>query len=238
MKNFVFSSSATVYGLPQYLPLDEKHSTIGDQITNPYGKTKYVVEQILKDVYKSDASWNIIILRYFNPVGSHPSGLIGEDPKGVPANLMPFIAQVAVGRLPELRVTGSDYDTPDGTGVRDFIHISDLATGHSLALKKLEQAPGLKIYNLGTGIGYSVLQMVTAFEKASGKKVPYVLVDRRPGDLGAVYANPALALAELGWSAKKGLDDMCKLHLQLHLSCFSYKTRFFSKIIVLYHQLR
>jgi UDP-glucose 4-epimerase len=210
VKNFIFSSSATVYGKPAYLPLDEKHSTIGDEITNPYGKTKYVVEHILKDLYASDKSWNIMILRYFNPVGAHESGLIGEDPVGAPNNLMPYVSQVAVGRLPELKIFGNDYETPDGTGVRDYIHISDLARGHICALNKLREEPGLKIYNLGTGIGYSVLQMITALEKVSGKKVNSKVVERRPGDLGSCYANPALALEELGWSATKNLDDMCK----------------------------
>lgn len=210
VKNFVFSSSATVYGIPAYLPLDEKHTTIGDQITNPYGKSKYVVEHILKDLYQSDKSWNIIILRYFNPVGAHESGTIGEDPKGAPNNLMPYVSQVAVGRLPELKVFGNDYDTPDGTGVRDYIHITDLAKGHNAAMKKLDENPGLKIYNLGTGKGYSVLEMIQAFERASGKKVAYKIVDRRPGDLGSVYADCSLAGKELGWRAEKDLDDMCK----------------------------
>jgi len=210
VKNFVFSSSATVYGLPAYLPLDEKHTTIGDQITNPYGKTKYVVEHVLKDLYTSDKSWNIIILRYFNPVGSHESGLIGEDPRGPPANLMPYVSQVAVGRFPEVKIFGNDYDTVDGTGVRDYIHICDLASGHSLSLKKINENPGLKIYNLGTGKGYSVLEMIKAFEKASGKTIPYKIVERRNGDLASVYADCALAEKELGWTATKGLDDMCK----------------------------
>lgn len=210
LKNFVFSSSATVYGTPQYLPLDEKHPTIGDQITNPYGKSKYVVEHILKDLYKSDNTWNIIILRYFNPVGSHESGLIGEDPRGPPNNLMPYISQVAVGKHPEVKVFGKDYQTPDGTGVRDYIHILDLATGHSAALKKIGENPGLKIYNLGTGKGYSVLEMIKAFEKASGKPVPYKVVDRRAGDIGEVYADSSLAEKELGWTATRGLDDMCR----------------------------
>lgn len=210
VKNFVFSSSATVYGTPKYLPIDEKHTTDGDQITNPYGKTKFVVEHILKDLYASDKSWNIIILRYFNPVGAHESGMIGEDPRGPPNNLMPYVSQVAVGRLPELKVFGNDYDTPDGTGVRDYIHIYDLATGHSLSLKKIDENPGLKIYNLGTGIGYSVLEMINAFEKASGKKVPYKIVDRRPGDIASVYADSSLANKELNWKATKNLDDMCQ----------------------------
>lgn len=210
VKNFVFSSSATVYGLPNYLPLDEKHSTIGDQITNPYGKTKYMVEHILKDLYTSDKSWNIIILRYFNPVGSHESGLIGEDPRGPPNNLMPYVSQVAIGRLPEVKVFGNDYDTPDGTGVRDYIHVCDLASGHSLAMKKLEESPGLKIYNLGTGKGYSVLEMITALEKASGKKIPFKVVERRPGDLANVYADASLAEKEMGWKATRGLDEMCR----------------------------
>ncbi|CAF0973868.1 unnamed protein product, partial [Brachionus calyciflorus] len=209
VKNFVFSSSATVYGSPQYLPLDEKHPTNGDKITNPYGKTKYVVEHVLKDLYASDKNWNIVILRYFNPVGAHESGLIGEDPRGPPNNLMPYISQVAVGRLPEVKIFGNDYDTPDGTGVRDYIHIMDLATGHSLALKKIDENPGLKIYNLGTGIGYSVLEMITAFEKVSGITLTKRTVDRRPGDVPSVYADSSLANKELGWTAKKNLDDMC-----------------------------
>lgn len=210
VKNFLFSSSATVYGMPQYLPLDEKHRQIGDEITNPYGKSKYVVEHILKDLHKSDPAWNIVILRYFNPVGAHESGLIGEDPTGPPANLMPFVSQVAVGRRPEVQVFGSDYDTADGTGVRDYIHIVDLARGHSLSVTKLGENPGLKIYNLGTGKGYSVLEMVTAFEKAAGRKVPYKIVGRRPGDLASCYADPSFAKSELGWVAEKGLDDMCR----------------------------
>lgn len=209
VKNFVFSSSATVYGTPQYLPLDEKHPTNGDQITNPYGKTKYVVEQILKDLYSSDNSWNIIILRYFNPVGAHESGLIGEDPRGPPNNLMPFISQVAVGRLPEVKIFGNDYNTPDGTGVRDYIHIYDLARGHSLSLKKITENPGLKIYNIGTGKGYSVLEMIEALEKSSGKKLKTRIVDRRTGDVPSVYADSSLATKELGWKAAKNLNDMC-----------------------------
>lgn len=210
VKNLVFSSSATVYGIPQYLPIDERHPTIGDQITNPYGKTKYMVEHILKDVFQSDNSWNIVILRYFNPVGSHESGLIGEDPKGAPNNLMPYVSQVAVGRLPELKIFGNDYETPDGTGVRDYIHVVDLAKGHIAAMKKLEQSPGLKFYNLGTGKGYSVLEMVQAFERASGKKVPFKVVSRRGGDIASVYADASLAEEELEWKATKNLDDMCK----------------------------
>jgi UDP-glucose 4-epimerase len=208
--NFVFSSSATVYGSPKYLPLDEKHPCIGNEITNPYGKTKYVVEHILKDLCHAEKDWNVIILRYFNPVGAHESGLIGEDPQGPPANLMPFVSQVAVGRRPCVNVFGNDYETPDGTGVRDYIHITDLATGHSCAVKKLAEKPGLKIYNLGTGKGYSVLEMIKAMEAASGKTIPFEVCPRRAGDIGSVYADASLAEKELNWNAAKGLDDMCK----------------------------
>lgn len=209
VKNFVFSSSATVYGLPQYLPLDEQHKTNANEITNPYGKTKYVVEQILLDLHKSDPTWNIIILRYFNPVGAHESGLIGEDPQGPPANLMPYVAQVAVGKRPHVNVFGNDYNTPDGTGVRDYIHISDLASGHSCAVRKLNEIPGLKIYNLGTGNGYSVLEMIVAMEKASGRTIEYKVCGRRPGDVASAYSNPKLAELELGWKAQRGLEEMC-----------------------------
>lgn len=207
--NLVFSSSATVYGSPDKLPMDETHRT-GAGITNPYGRTKYFNEEILKDLCKSDPCWNVIILRYFNPVGSHKSGQIGEDPQGPPNNLMPYVAQVAVGRRKELKVFGDDYDTPDGTGVRDYIHVVDLALGHLAALKKLAEKPGLKIYNLGSGKGYSVLDMVKALEKASGKKVPYVMAPRREGDLGTIYGDASLAEKELGWKAERDLNEMCE----------------------------
>jgi len=210
VKNFVFSSSATVYGTPKYLPLDEKHSRDGDQITNPYGKSKFIVEHMLQDLCRSDSAWNIVILRYFNPVGSHESGLIGEDPSGPPANLMPFVSQVAVGRRPEVNVFGNDYDTVDGTGVRDYIHIYDLAVGHVKALKKIEENLGLKIYNLGTGNGTSVLEMIAAMEKASGLKIPYKICARREGDIASCYADSGLAQKELGWKASKNIDDMCQ----------------------------
>lgn len=208
VKDLVFSSSATVYGTPEYLPLDEKHPVGG--CTNPYGKSKYFIEEILMDISKADKSFNVVILRYFNPVGAHKTGMIGEDPNGPPANLMPFVAQVAVGRRKELKVFGSDYDTPDGTGVRDYIHVVDLAVGHVAALKKLGEKCGCKVYNLGTGKGFSVLEMAKALEKASGKSVPYTQVDRRPGDLGSVYSCTKLAEAELGWKAECGLDEMCE----------------------------
>eukprot|EP01136_Pigoraptor_vietnamica_P003288 Opistho-1_new@32349 len=208
VKRIVFSSSATVYGVPQRLPLDEEHPL---SATNPYGRTKLFIEEILKDVAASDKEWSIVLLRYFNPIGAHKSGLIGEDPKGLPNNLMPYVAQVAVGRLPELSVFGNDYDTKDGTGVRDYIHVVDLAQGHVAALAKIESSPSAcLVYNLGTGTGYSVLEMVAAMEKASGRKVPYKIVPRRPGDVASVYANPAKATAELGWTAKRGLEEMCE----------------------------
>lgn len=206
--DIVFSSSATVYGLPEKLPLDEDHKVGG--CTNPYGKTKYFLEEILADVAEADKNWNVALLRYFNPVGSHKSGKIGEDPQGPPNNLMPYVAQVAVGRRPHLNVFGNDYDTPDGTGVRDYIHVVDLALGHVAALKKLDEKCGCKVYNLGTGNGYSVLDMVKSFEKASGKEVPYKFAPRRAGDVASVYADPALATKELGWTAKRGLDEMCE----------------------------
>ena len=206
-KNIVFSSSATVYGDPASLPIKEDFPLF---VTNPYGRTKLMIEEILKDLYVSDNDWNIALLRYFNPVGAHESGLIGEDPEGIPNNLMPYIARVAIGSLDRLRVFGNDYDTPDGTGVRDFIHVVDLALGHIKTLPKLFTNPGVVTYNLGTGNGFSVLQMVKGFESASGKKVPYDIVDRRPGDIAACYADPSLAQEELGWKANKTLEDMCK----------------------------
>ena len=209
VKKFIFSSSATVYGEPEKVPITEEFKTGGT--TNPYGTTKLFIEQILKDIYKSDNSWDICILRYFNPVGAHESGLIGEEPQGIPNNLMPYVVRVAAGKLQELSVFGNDYPTPDGTGVRDYIHVVDLAKGHVLALKKLdEEKQGLFIYNLGTGKGYSVLDMVKAFEKATGKNVPYKIAPRREGDIAECYANPKKAEVELGWKAEKTLEDMCR----------------------------
>lgn len=205
--NIVFSSSATVYGDPKYLPLDEAHPAGG--CTNPYGKTKYFIEEILSDMSKAEKQWNIVLLRYFNPVGAHKCGRIGEDPQGPPNNLMPYVAQVAVGRRPYLNVFGNDYNTPDGTGVRDYIHVVDLALGHVAALKRLEANCGLKVYNLGTGKGYSVLDMLNAFSKACGKKLEHKICPRRDGDVASCYANPELALKEMGWKAEKGLQDMC-----------------------------
>ena len=208
-KKFIFSSSATVYGEPDKMPITEDMPTGGT--TNPYGTTKLFIEQILKDIYKSDNTWDICILRYFNPVGAHESGLIGEEPKGIPNNLMPYVARVAAGTLKELSVFGNDYPTPDGTGVRDYIHVVDLAKGHIKALEKIEKEnEGLFIYNLGTGKGVSVLDMVKGFEKATGKKVPYKIAPRRAGDIAMCYADPAKAEKELGWKAEKNIDDMCK----------------------------
>lgn len=208
-KKFIFSSSATVYGDPETIPITEECKTGGT--TNPYGTTKLFIEQILKDIYASDSTWDICILRYFNPIGAHESGLIGEAPQGIPNNLMPYIVRVANGTLPQLSVFGNDYDTPDGTGVRDYIHVVDLAKGHVLALNKLEkEQQGLFIYNLGTGTGYSVLDMVKAFEQATGQKVPYQIAPRRPGDIATCYADPKKAKEELGWEANKTLADMCK----------------------------
>ena len=208
-KKFIFSSSATVYGEPEKMPITEDTPTGGT--TNPYGTTKLFIEQILKDIYKSDNTWDICILRYFNPVGAHESGLIGEEPQGIPNNLMPYVARVAAGTLKELSVFGNDYPTPDGTGVRDYIHVVDLTKGHIKALEKLEkEEKGLFIYNLGTGKGVSVLDMVKGFEKATGRKVPYKIVARRAGDIAECYADPTKAKNELGWVAEKGIDDMCK----------------------------
>lgn len=208
-KKFIFSSSATVYGEPERIPLTEECRTGGT--TNPYGTTKLFIEQILKDIYHSDNEWDICILRYFNPVGSHESGLIGEEPQGIPNNLMPYIVRVANGQLKELSVFGNDYDTPDGTGVRDYIHVVDLAKGHLKALEKIEkEGKGLYIYNLGTGTGYSVLDMVKAFEKATGQKVPYKIAKRRVGDIATCYAETKKAKEELGWVAEKNLEDMCR----------------------------
>ena len=207
VKNIVFSSSATVYGDPASLPLREDMAT--GQPTNPYGMSKLMVEHVLADLYNSDDQWNIVLLRYFNPVGAHESGQIGEDPNGIPNNLMPFISQVATGKLQRLSVFGDDYDTPDGTGVRDYIHVEDLANGHLKALDRLALNMGLDKYNLGTGQGYSVLEMVKAFEQASGKDIPYTIAPRRNGDIAACYADPTKAATELNWHADKGLDTMC-----------------------------
>ena len=209
-KNIVFSSSATVYGDPASVPIREDFPTPG--CTNPYGWTKLMMEQVFKDVQKADPEWNVILLRYFNPIGAHKSGLIGEDPAGIPNNLLPYVAQVAIGRRAELNVFGNDYPTPDGTGVRDYIHVVDLAKGHLKAIEKIEknQKLGLKIYNLGTGNGYSVLQVVKAFEKASGRPVPYKICPRRPGDVAECWADPSLAAKELGWKAERGIDEMCE----------------------------
>lgn len=207
VKKIVFSSSATVYGTPEQLPLTEESKTGGT--TNPYGTSKYYLEGILTDLYKADNSWNVILLRYFNPVGAHASGRIGEDPKGIPNNLMPYVAQVASGKLKKINVYGDDYPTPDGTGVRDYIHVVDLALGHIAAIEKCREA-GVHIYNLGTGIGYSVLDMIHAFEKACGKKLPYEIAPRRSGDIAACYANSDKAARELGWKAKYGIEEMCR----------------------------
>jgi len=210
VKNIVFSSSATVYGQPQYLPVDEKHPT--GNCTNPYGKTKFFMEEIFKDVCSANADWSCTLLRYFNPTGAHPSGMIGEDPQGVPSNLMPYVAQVAVGRRDVLSVFGSDFDTVDGTGCRDYIHVMDLAAGHIAAVRQILQpmSLGVKIYNLGTGQGSTVLEVVKAFEEASGKKIPYKLVGRRDGDVASCFASAKLAEKELGFKAQQTLLDMCK----------------------------
>ncbi len=207
-KNIIFSSSATVYGTPAFIPITEECPK--GQCTNPYGWTKSMLEQILTDMQKADPEWNVILLRYFNPIGAHKSGRIGENPNGIPNNLMPYITQVAVGKLPLLTVYGNDYDTHDGTGVRDYIHVVDLAIGHVKALKKIEEKAGLKVYNLGTGHGYSVLDVVNAFEEATGQKVPYVIKERRPGDIATCYADAAKAKEELGWVAERELKEMCE----------------------------
>jgi len=206
VKNIVFSSSATVYGDPHTVPITEDFPL---SPTNPYGRTKWMIEEILRDLHRTDEVWNIALLRYFNPVGAHPSGRIGEDPNGIPNNLLPYIAQVAVGKLSELPVFGNDYPTPDGTGVRDYIHVVDLSVGHLAALLKLTSNPGVVTYNLGTGRGYSVLEMVSAFEKASGKKIAYNIEGRRAGDIASCYADPSVAKKELDWSADRGIDEMC-----------------------------
>ena len=207
VKNFVFSSSATVYGDAKIIPITEDSPL---SATNPYGRTKLMIEEILRDLYTSDSSWNIALLRYFNPVGAHKSGTIGEDPCGIPNNLMPFITKVAIGELKELSVFGNDYDTVDGTGVRDYIHVVDLAKGHLKALDKLKTNSGLVTYNLGTGNGYSVLQVVEAFSKASGRKIPYKIAPRRPGDIATCYADPKKANEDLGWKAEKEIEEMCE----------------------------
>lgn len=207
-KNIIFSSSATVYGDPAVIPITEQCPK--GTCTNPYGWTKSMLEQILSDMQKADPEWNVILLRYFNPIGAHKSGTIGENPNGIPNNLMPYITQVAVGKRPELGVFGDDYDTHDGTGVRDYIHVVDLAVGHVKALKKIEQAPGLGIYNLGTGAGYSVLDVVKNFEAATGVKIPYVIKERRAGDIATCYSDATKAKQELGWEAQYGIREMCE----------------------------
>nr|BAG55466.1 UDP-glucose 4-epimerase [uncultured bacterium] len=209
VKNIVFSSSCTVYGNPETVPIREDAPR---SAYNPYGRTKLMMEDILSDVYVADNEWNVILLRYFNPIGAHPSGQIGEDPNGIPNNLVPYIAQVAVGKRPFLRVWGNDYDTPDGTGVRDYIHVVDLARGHLAALDKLADKPGVGAYNLGTGRGYSVLEVLAAFEKACGKPLPHEIMARRPGDAAQAYADPAYAEQELGWKAEFDIDRMCEDH--------------------------
>lgn len=207
-KNLIFSSSATVYGEPSFVPITEECPK--GTCTNPYGWTKWVLEQVLTDLYTADKNWNVVLLRYFNPIGAHKSGLIGEDPKGIPNNLLPYVAQVAIGKLECLGVFGNDYDTPDGTGVRDYIHVVDLAKGHVKALRKLEKGSGLNIYNLGTGNGYSVLQVIAAFEKACGHRIKYTIKPRRVGDIATCYCDPGKASRELGWLAEYGIDEMCE----------------------------
>ena len=208
MQNIIFSSSATVYTADNEMPLRETSNT--GHCTNPYGWTKYMTEQILSGMAHADENWSVVLLRYFNPIGAHASGEIGEDPRGIPNNLMPYITQVAVGRREKLSVFGNDYDTPDGTGVRDYIHVVDLAKGHVAAVRYVAEHKGCEVFNLGTGIGYSVLDMVKAFEKANGVKVPYQITDRRPGDLAVCYADPAKSAQVLGWKAEKNLTDMCR----------------------------
>lgn len=208
VKNVIFSSSATVYGNPAFIPITEECPK--GQCTNPYGWTKSMLEQILTDIQKADPEWNVILLRYFNPIGAHKSGLIGENPNGIPNNLMPYITQVAIGKRKELGIFGNDYDTHDGTGVRDYIHVVDLAKGHVAAIRKLDEKAGLKIYNLGTGKGYSVLDMVHNFEAATGVKIPYVIQARRPGDIATCYSSAELAKKELGWVAENDIREMCE----------------------------
>lgn len=207
VNNLIFSSSATVYGDPETVPITEDFPL---SCTNPYGRTKLMIEEILRDLCVADSRFNVVLLRYFNPVGAHPSGQIGEDPAGIPNNLTPYITQVAIGKLEKLSVYGDDYPTPDGTGVRDYIHVVDLARGHVKALNKLEENPGIVTYNLGTGQGYSVLEMVRAFEKASGTQIACQIVGRRPGDIASCYADPSKAAKELNWRAEFGLDEMCR----------------------------
>ncbi len=207
-KNIIFSSSATVYGDPAEIPITENCPK--GTCTNPYGWTKWMQEQILTDIHTADPEWNVILLRYFNPIGAHKSGLIGEDPKGIPNNLLPYVAQVAIGKLPEINVFGNDYDTPDGTGVRDYIHVVDLARGHVKAIERFAKKDGVFVCNLGTGHGYSVLDVIHAFEKACGKELPYVIRERRPGDIATCYSSPAKAEKELGWTAEFDLEDMCR----------------------------
>ncbi len=207
VKNIIFSSSATVYGDPAFIPITEECPK--GTPTNPYGWTKSMIEQILTDFHTADEEWNVILLRYFNPIGAHKSGRIGEDPKGIPNNLLPYVAQVAIGKLECLGVFGDDYDTPDGTGVRDYIHVVDLARGHVKAIDKIKENPGVKIYNLGTGKGYSVLDIVKAFGKACGHDIPYVIKERRPGDIATCYSDASLAKKELGWEAEYGIEEMC-----------------------------
>ncbi|EDQ90816.1 uncharacterized protein MONBRDRAFT_18222 [Monosiga brevicollis MX1] len=206
--NLVFSSSATVYGDPKYLPLDEKHPV--GACTNPYGKTKYFIEEMCRDMAKADSQWNIVLLRYFNPIGAHASGRIGEDPQGIPNNLLPFVAQVAAGRRPHVNVFGDDYDTPDGTGVRDYIHVVDLALGHVASLRKLEKPCGCVVYNLGTGKGVSVLEMIKAFGKAAGRDIPYQIAPRRPGDIASCYADASAAKKDLDWVATRTVEQACE----------------------------
>ena len=207
VKSIVFSSSATVYGKPESVPIREDFPL---SVSNPYGRTKLIIEDMLRDIYKSDNEWDIALLRYFNPIGAHESGMIGENPHGIPNNLLPYVAKVAAGQLECVNVFGDDYDTPDGTGVRDYIHVVDLATGHIKALEKLVTHPGLVTYNLGTGVGYSVLDIIKNFEKACGKEIPYKITPRRPGDIDMCYADPAKAKEELGWEATRSIDKMCE----------------------------
>lgn len=208
VKNIIFSSSATVYGTPEFIPITEECPK--GKCTNPYGWTKSMLEQILTDIQFADNEWNVVLLRYFNPIGAHKSGMIGENPTGIPNNLMPYVTQVAIGKRDHLNIFGNDYDTHDGTGVRDYIHVVDLAKGHVKALKKIEDKSGLSIYNLGTGVGYSVLDIVKNFEEATGVKVPYVITERRPGDIATCYADPSKAAKELGWRAEYGIKEMCE----------------------------
>ena len=207
-KNIIFSSSATVYGNPATIPITEECPK--GHCTNPYGWTKWMIEEILTDMHTADSEWNVVLLRYFNPIGAHPSGLIGEDPNGIPNNLMPYITQVAIGKLEKLPILGDDYDTPDGTGVRDYIHVVDLAKGHVKALQAIEKRCGVETYNLGTGNGYSVLEIVKAFEKANSITIPFTIEDRRPGDIDSCYSNPRKAEKQLGWKAEFGITEMCR----------------------------